>query len=261
MFEAKLNKGATLKKVVEAIRELCKEVNLDCGEKGIQLQAMDSSHVSLVSLHMKEQAFDLYRADRMKVLGVSMESLAKIFKICGNDDAVTMKCEDDSDTVSFVFEGENDDRISDFSLKLLDIESEQLGIPEGMEYPVSIRMPAAEFAKICRDLKEFGDAIKIGCTKDGLKFSVEGDIGVGNVMVKPRDADKEEEKVTIACEDTVDATFAVRYLNFFTKATPLSSTVQLSMANDQPLVVEYVLGEESDVRGQHMRMCRHLRFT
>merc|ERR1711939_560336 len=98
---------------------------------------------------------------------------------------------DDSDTVSFVFEGENDDRISDFSLKLLDIESEQLGIPEGMQYPVAVKMPAAEFMKICRDLKEFGDAIKIGCTKDGLKFSVEGDIGVGNVMVKPRDADKE----------------------------------------------------------------------
>merc|ERR1712167_137237 len=150
----------------------------------------------------------------------------------------TLKWEDDSDTLCFVFEGANDDRISDFSLKLLDIEAEQLGIPEGMQYPVVVKMPAAEFMKICRDLKEFGDAIKIGCTKDGLKFSVEGDIGVGNVMVKPRDAEKEEDKVTIACEDTVDATFAIRYLNFFTKAMPLS------IANGQPLVVEYMLGDE-----------------
>merc|ERR1712167_424318 len=164
----------------------------------------------------------------------------------------TLKWEDDSDTLCFVFEGANDDRISDFSLKLLDIESEQLGIPEGMQYPVAVKMPAAEFMKICRDLKEFGDAIKIGCTKDGLKFSVEGDIGVGNVMVKPRDAEKEEEKVTIACEDTVDATFAIRYLNYFTKATPLSSTVQLSIANDQPLIVEYMLGDEKGIQLQAM---------
>jgi proliferating cell nuclear antigen len=246
MFEAKLSRGATLKKVVEAIKELCKEVNLDCGEKGIQLQAMDSSHVSLVSLHMKESVFETYRADKLKVLGVSMESLAKIFKICGNDDAVTLRCEDESDQVSFVFESEHDDRISDFALKLLDIESEQLGIPEGMQYPCIAKMPAVEFQKICRDLKEFGDSIRISCNKDGVKFTVEGDIGTGNVQVKPRDSEKDEEKVVLTCEDTVDATFAIRYLNFFTKATPLADTVILSIANDQPLVVEYGLGKKGE---------------
>merc|ERR1711966_602775 len=132
------------------------------------------------------------------------ESLAKIFKICGNDDAVTLKCEDE-------------DRISDFALKLLDIESEQLGIPEGMQYPCIAKMPAVEFQKICRDLKEFGDSIRISCNKDGVKFTVEGDIGTGNVQVKPRDSEKDEEKVVLTCEDTVAAPFAIRYLNFFTK--------------------------------------------
>merc|ERR1719253_1097710 len=168
-----------LKKGIEAIKELCKEVNLDCGEKGVQLQAMDSSHVSLVSLHIKEVAFETYRADKLKVLGVSMESLAKIFKICGNDESVTIKCEDDSDTVQFVFDNDQDDRLSDFALKLLDIESEQLGIPEGMQYPCVVRMPATEFQKTVRDLKEFGDSLRITCSKDGVKFTVDGDIGTG----------------------------------------------------------------------------------
>jgi proliferating cell nuclear antigen len=244
MFEAKLAKGATLKKVVEAIRELCKEVNLDCSDKGVMLQAMDSSHVSLVSLHMKDCAFETYRADKVKVLGVSMESLSKIFKICGNDDAVTLKCEDESDQMQFVFDNEKDDRLSDFALKLLDIESEQLGIPEGMTYPCHVKMPAAEFQKTMRDLKEFGDSLRISANKDGLKFTVEGDIGTGNILVKPRDSEKAEEKVTVQCDDTVDATFAIRYLNFFTKATPLCSWVNLQIANDMPLVVEYMLESE-----------------
>merc|ERR1719498_1185798 len=80
-------------------------------------------------MHMKDTAFENYRADREKVLGVSVESLAKIFKLCGNDDAVTLKAEDDADTVQFIFESQNEDRISDFALKLLDIEAEHLGIP------------------------------------------------------------------------------------------------------------------------------------
>merc|ERR1719321_147223 len=142
-------------------------------------------------MHMKETAFEMFRADRERVLGVSMESLAKIFKLCDNNDAVTLKSEDDSDTVQFVFENADEDKISDFSLKLLDIEAEHLGIPENDDWKCLIKLPSGELQKICRDLKEFGDSINISATKDGLKFTVAGDIGTGNVMVKPKDADKD----------------------------------------------------------------------
>ena len=42
--------------------------------------------------------------------------------------------------------------------------------------------------------------------------------------------------------------FALRYLNFFTKATPLSEAVTLSMSKDVPLVVEYKIGEMGYIR-------------
>merc|ERR1712159_986902 len=91
----------------------------------------------------------------------------------------------DSDTVQFVFENADEDKISDFSLKLLDIEAEHLGIPENDDWKCLIKLPSGELQKICRDLKEFGDSINISATKDGLKFTVAGYIGTGNVMVKP----------------------------------------------------------------------------
>ena len=40
-------------------------------------------------------------------------------------------------------------------------------------------------------------------------------------------------------------TFALRYLNFFCKATPLSPQVTLSMSADVPLVVEYKIGDNA----------------
>ena len=42
-------------------------------------------------------------------------------------------------------------------------------------------------------------------------------------------------KVAIEMNEPVQLTFALRYLNFFTKATPLSPTVTLSMSADVPL--------------------------
>lgn len=38
MFEAKILQGATLKKIIEAIRELVVDANLDCTENGISMQ-------------------------------------------------------------------------------------------------------------------------------------------------------------------------------------------------------------------------------
>lgn len=38
----------------------------------------------------------------------------------------------------------------------MDIDSEHLGIPEA-EYHAIVRMPSAEFARICKDLASIGD--------------------------------------------------------------------------------------------------------
>lgn len=71
MFEARLVSSVTLKKVLEAIKDLLTEASFDCSDEGIQLQAMDSSHVSLVSLMLKSDGFDKYRCDRNLTMGMN----------------------------------------------------------------------------------------------------------------------------------------------------------------------------------------------
>ncbi len=41
MFEARLENSSLLKKLFDAVKELCKDVRFDCNENGIALQAMD----------------------------------------------------------------------------------------------------------------------------------------------------------------------------------------------------------------------------
>ena len=40
MFEARLVQGAILKKIIEAIRELVTDANLDCSSTGISMQVL-----------------------------------------------------------------------------------------------------------------------------------------------------------------------------------------------------------------------------
>merc|ERR1712097_193620 len=174
------------------------------------------------------------------------DSLSKILKICGPSDSLKLKYENDAASLNFQCETSEEDRIADFDLKLMEIESEHMEIPE-QQYKVVARMPSAEFQKICRDLKEFGETMQINASKEGIRFSVQGDVGAGNVMLKPREAEKPEEKVVLTVHEPVTATFALRYLVTFAKAAPLCGVVELGLGVDSPLLVKYDL--ESSEKG------------
>merc|ERR1712241_333008 len=237
-FEAHLQQALLLKKLVDAIKELCKDVNFDCSEKGLQVQAMDSSHVALVSLLLRESAFAEFKCDRATSLGMNVDSLGKILKVCGPADSLKLRWQTDADIVIFQCESGDEDRIADFDLRLMQIESEHMEIPE-QQYKVVAKLPSTEFLRICRDLKEFGETMVVNASKEGIRFSVQGDIGTGNVLLKPRESEKPEESVSLTVHEPVNATFALRYLVTFSKAAPLCGTVELGLGPDAPLLVKF----------------------
>lgn len=104
MFEARLKQASLLKKILEAIKELVTDANFDCNSNGISLQAMDSSHVSLVAMLLRSDGFDHYRCDRNLALGINLNSMSKIIKCASNDDSVTLKAEDTGSALTFMFE-------------------------------------------------------------------------------------------------------------------------------------------------------------
>merc|ERR1712190_487751 len=187
----------------------------------------------------------------MGSLGMNVDSLGKILKMCSPNDSIKVRAQNDADSVNFQCESGDDDRIADFDLKLMQIESEHMEIPE-QHYKVVARLPSGEFQKICKDLKEFGETMQMSASKEGIKFSVQGDVGSGNVMLKPRESEKPEEKVTLTVHEPVTATFALRYLVNFAKAAPLCGVVELGLGPDAPLSVKYDL--ENPENG-YMQFC------
>ena len=60
-----------------AIKELVMDANFERNEEGINLQAMDSSHVALVAIKLPANGFKRYRCDRPMPLGVNLMRLTK----------------------------------------------------------------------------------------------------------------------------------------------------------------------------------------
>ncbi|XP_063902540.1 proliferating cell nuclear antigen-like [Zophobas morio] len=241
MFEAKVEKASFFKKIVDAVKDLIEVANVECGDTGLSMQAMDSSHVSLVFLSISKKGFSFYRCDRARQMGINFGSLARILKCAANDDEFTLKHQIDDATVSCLLESKVADKVSEFAMNLLEIDEERLGIPD-KEYDCKVTIPSIEFQRICRDLSKFSDTVSVKCSKDGIKFSAAGDNGTCNIVLGQSSCvDKSEASVVIDSKKTVELNLALSFLTTFTKATPLSTSVVLHLHHDMPLVVEYAL--------------------
>ncbi|KAF8884637.1 proliferating cell nuclear antigen, N-terminal domain-containing protein [Infundibulicybe gibba] len=184
MLEAKLAEAGTLKKLLDAIKELVSDANFECNEEGINLQAMDNSHVALVAVLLEASGFKRYRCDRPMPLGVNLTSLTKVLKCAKDDDMCTIKAADEADVLNLVYEARNSDRIAEYDMKLMEIDSDTLGIPD-TDYDARVTMPSSEFTRIVRDLSQLGESVRIEVSKEGVRFASEGEAANGSVLLKP----------------------------------------------------------------------------
>ncbi|KAG0144541.1 hypothetical protein CROQUDRAFT_659866 [Cronartium quercuum f. sp. fusiforme G11] len=200
MLEAKIEKAIVLKQVLDAIKELVTDVNFDCDEDGMKLQAMDNSHVALVALLLRTNGFSQFRCDRNMSLGINVVSFQKIVKSAANEDMLTLRAQDEADVLNMVFETINTDRVAEYDMKMMDIDIEHLSIPTTV-YDAEVTLSASEFSRIIRDLKDLGESVRIEVTKESVKFSVEGDIGKATVTLKATEGGGNKKAKTITIED------------------------------------------------------------
>lgn len=171
---------------------------------------MDNSHVALVAVTLQADGFVKYRCDRPMPLGVNLGSLTKVLKCAKDDDVCTLKASDDADILNLTYEGKStscstflwcdtmsilmrrvvfldSDRIAEYDMKLMDIDADQLGIPD-TEYDARVTMPSAEFGRIVRDLAQLGESVRIEVSKEGVRFAADGEAANGSVLLKQTEA-------------------------------------------------------------------------
>eukprot|EP01059_Diplonema_ambulator_P025546 TRINITY_DN42612_c0_g1_i1.p1 TRINITY_DN42612_c0_g1~~TRINITY_DN42612_c0_g1_i1.p1 ORF type:complete len:341 (+),score=165.68 TRINITY_DN42612_c0_g1_i1:57-1079(+) len=318
MFHAEIRPAKTFKQIIESLKEVVNECTFECTQSQMQVQAMDCGQVSLVSLELTSDQFHSYRCEKNLQLGVNVGSLSKMMKCSNADDCVTLRADADGDVLNICLADTNEERVSEFSMKLMEIDSESLGIPQ-QEYKAAVQLPSAEFAKICRDIANFGDTVTVEVTRDHVAFSASGDIGSGKVVLKAskhldnssegvplinvktekgvkdekdvKGVKKEDKKramedvdeegpakkkrkgekaktvgadgVRIECQEPVTLPFALRYLTMFSKAQAVSDTVNIKLAQDVPLQVEFEINASPDTPetpGEEKHKLGYLRY-
>ena len=116
MFFAHLNEGIIIKKLIEAIKDVIQDINLNISVNGILLKMMDASNSLLVELDLKAVAFDQYKCNCREEdfkLGLSVNHFFKILKCLENEDFLTLSCEDRS-KLKIIFGNNSKKKINNF---------------------------------------------------------------------------------------------------------------------------------------------------
>lgn len=199
---------------------------------------MDGSHVALVSLNLSMEGFESYRADTSMVLGINVALLAKVMKLADPSDSITLSAEDSPTHLKLRFENAKTERTTEFTMNLISLDVEHLAIPE-TDYSSVVSINAGEFTKICKELYSLNETMTISTNTDFVQFAVESEAGSGSIRLGANDGMSRDDATTLEVTEPVQQQFAIRYLNMFNKAAPLSSQTRLCLHQEQPLVVEY----------------------
>jgi len=189
---------------------------------------MDGSHVALVSLNLSMEGFEHYRADTSMVLGLNVGTLAKIMKLADPTDSITLSAEDNPSNLKLLFENAKTDRCTDFNMNLISLDVEHLAIPD-TEYQSVVSINAGEFNKICKELYTLNETLTITTNPEYVQFGVESEAGSGSIKLGANSSVAKEEQTMLEVQEPVTQQFAIRYLNLFNKAAPLSTFTRLCL--------------------------------
>ena len=85
MLEVRTVQSPPFRCLIEALKEILTDANIEFDSSGMKIIAMDASHTVLVHLKLESKNFESYYCPNKIVLGIGMLNFFKLIKTLGNN--------------------------------------------------------------------------------------------------------------------------------------------------------------------------------
>lgn len=233
---------SAIRNLFETLKDVLHDCNLVFDSQGIKCLQMDNNNNVIVSVKLNATSFEEYFCKMRFVGGINVGNMFRLLKSIGQSDTLIMKVSERNPNVMLMYI-ENFDKAmkSTYELNLLDIDEENLEIPT-TSFDVVLTMPSLDLQRVCRDLSILSETIEIISRDKKLILRAEGDFARQEVQLGEKDnglyiANETE----CAREQEIKSKYSLKYLNLFSKATVLSSTVDIYLKSDFPMILAYTV--------------------
>jgi proliferating cell nuclear antigen len=228
--------ASAIKSTFEVLKDILNDVNIYFKPSGVYITTLDTARTSLVDMFLSSDNFEEYECENEIVAGINVSNTFKLLKSITNNDVLMISI-DCREFMNIEIHSETKKTSTKFALKLLDINENQIEVPE-MNMTTVTPMPSVDFQRICRDMYNIGGDIEIARDGKVLRLKCEGDF-----------ANQETEIQCTEESPRICGTYSLRYMNIFTKATSMCSTVQIMQEdNNRFLILKYNVANLGDLK-------------
>lgn len=247
LFELKTVQSSAFRVLVEALKEILTDANIELDENGLKIMAMDPTHTVLVHLKLDSNKFEKYYCANKLTVGVSMLCLFKLIKTMNNNDTLSLYIEkDDTNRLGIRIENGEKNSVTKYKLNLMDLPEEKIDIPPA-SFESVLTMPSNDFQKSCRDMAQIADNMEIKSVGNQLIFSCKGEFATQDTIIGETHTGMSFIQNSNP-EEVVQGVFALKHLVLFTKCTNLCQQIELYLKNDYPLIIKYQVASLGNVK-------------
>jgi len=237
-MQLKTIQAAAVKSVFEVLKDIINDVNVYFTSKGVHILTLDTARVTLVHMTLGAENFEEYECTTDIAAGLNMGNIYKLLKSVTNQDTLTLKVEG-RDVMDVLIENPVKKSATSFRLKLLDINEDILEVPD-IHMNVVTTLPSVDFQRVTRDMGNLANDMSIIREGTNLILSCRGDWADQETILEFPEAVKKTGNI-----------FSLKYINLFTKATNMCSSVQLmqdSENENMPIIFRYTIANLGDLR-------------
>ena len=231
--------ASALRTIFEVLKDIVNDVNVYFTPEGVRIQTFDTAKVTLIQMFLPAENFEEYTCPEEMIAGLNMTNTYKLLKSVSNNDSLSMKMEG-RDNIDISIENTVKHSKTSFRLKLLDINEDMLDVPE-MDLEIVTTIPSTDFQRIARDMANLATDMRIARHGGMLKLSCLGDFA--------------DQTTVLDCggdgpDDEVGNSYSLKYINMYTKATNLCSSVQIFQfgESDMPIVFRYAIANLGEIK-------------
>jgi proliferating cell nuclear antigen len=245
LFEIKTVQSSAFRTLIEALKEILTEANIEFDSTGIRIVTVDETHTNLVYLRLHADKFEHYYCPVKYVLGVNMMYLFKLIKTLENTESLTFYLPaKNPNKLGIMMENAEKQTTKNYFLKLFDTNVEDIQIPN-LTFTSIIHMPSADLQKICRDMSALGEKVEITSSSGDLIFKCLGDFADQETIIRENRLMHVQQT---ASNEIIQGVFQLKHLFLFTKCTNLCPTIEIYLKNDAPLILRYTVASLGEVK-------------
>ena len=167
MFKARI-KADSLKEFIGTVGSFVDEAKINVSEDGLQVKAVDPSHVAMIEANLMKTAFDSFEVSDIQ-MGLDIDKFKSVLTMAGKDEMVILEKDDELNRL--VVNIGNLTR----AMPLLDTS----GMPDpkvpSLDLPAKVSVASGEIGQGIKASKAVSDHIALSSSKDNFRLVCEGD--------------------------------------------------------------------------------------